>query len=68
MATAVRHAVEVLGLGLEEAVWMATRSPAGFLGIEREVGSLTAGLRADFTLLDDKLHVTGVVVGGVPSQ
>ncbi|QDV05596.1 N-acetylglucosamine-6-phosphate deacetylase [Planctomycetes bacterium Poly30] len=64
MATAIRNAVQVLGLGLEEAVWLATRSPANFLGIERQVGSLSAGMRADFTLLDRAQRVTSTVVGG----
>ena len=64
MATAVRNAVRELGLGLEEAVWMATRSPARFLGLEAEVGALGAGMRADFTLLDAELRVVGTAVGG----
>ncbi len=64
MASAIRNAVQHLGLDLEEAVWLATRSPARFLGLEDEIGSLRAGLRADFTLLDDSLRVTGTVVGG----
>ncbi len=65
MATAVRHAVRELGLGLEEAVWLATRSPAQFLGIDQELGALVPGMRADFTLLDASQHAVGTVVGGV---
>jgi N-acetylglucosamine-6-phosphate deacetylase len=64
MASAVRNAVQHLGLGLEEAVWLATQSPARFLGLEGEIGSLQVGMRADFTLLDPSLHVSGTVVGG----
>lgn len=65
MATAVRHGVVHLGLPLEEAVWMATRSPAQFLGLGDEVGSLRPGRRADMTLLNATQHAIGTVVGGV---
>ena len=64
MAGAIRNAVEHLGLSLEEAVWLATRSPARFLGLEQEIGALRPGMRADFTLLDPSLHAAGTVVRG----
>ncbi len=64
MASAVRNAVTHLGLTLEESVWMATRSPARFLGLDGEVGSIQAGMRADFTLLDSTQHAAATVVGG----
>jgi len=59
-----------------EAISMATYNPAFVLGREREVGSLEAGKRADFVVLNAQDHrevanhfgvnpVARVFVGGV---
>jgi N-acetylglucosamine-6-phosphate deacetylase len=63
MATAVRNTVDVLGLPLEAALHMASGAPAGFLGLERELGRIAPGFRASLVLLDDTLHVTGTWIG-----
>jgi N-acetylglucosamine-6-phosphate deacetylase len=52
------------GVPLPEAVRMASLTPARILGIESEVGSLEAGKRADFVVLDAELNVKQVYVGG----
>jgi N-acetylglucosamine-6-phosphate deacetylase len=52
------------GVPLPEAVRMATLTPARILGIDKEVGSLERGKRADFVVLDRELNVRGVYVGG----
>ena len=46
MATAVRNAVELLGLKLPEAVRMASQYPAEFLGLGDELGRIAPGYRA----------------------
>jgi N-acetylglucosamine-6-phosphate deacetylase len=53
------------GVPLPEAVRMATLTPARILGIDKEVGSLERGKRADFVILDRELNVRGVYVGGI---
>ena len=63
MAAAVRNAVSMLGLALEDAVRMASRSPAGFLGLDRH-GEIEAGCRADLALLDDEARVVETWIGG----
>ena len=63
MAAAVRYAVTVAGLPLEDAVRAATATPATALGLER-VGSLRPGFRADLVVLDGSLDVTRVMRGG----
>jgi N-acetylglucosamine-6-phosphate deacetylase len=68
MAGAVRNAVSMLGLGLPEAVRMASRHPAEFLGLQAEVGRIEPGLRADLVLADDTLQVRETWIGGTPSR
>jgi N-acetylglucosamine-6-phosphate deacetylase len=67
MAGAVQNAVAMLGLGLPEAVRMATRYPAEFLGLDRELGRIAPGLRANLVLADDGLSVQETWIDGVPS-
>lgn len=64
MATALRNAVELLGLDVAEAAMMASAAPAAFLGL-KDRGTLAAGRRADLVWLDARLRPRGVWVGGV---
>jgi N-acetylglucosamine-6-phosphate deacetylase len=66
MASAVRNAVSLLGLSVAEAGRMASRNPAEFLGLGASHGRIAAGYRADLVLLDDKLEVSEVWIGGQP--
>jgi N-acetylglucosamine-6-phosphate deacetylase len=63
MATAVRNAVEALGLPVEAALRMASRIPAEFLGL-KDRGRIAPGCRADLVLLDDDLRVVDTWIGG----
>lgn len=65
MAAAVRNAVELLGLSLEDAVMMASAAPAAFLGLAGRRGRIAPGHAADFVLLDDDLRVTRTWIDGV---
>ncbi|HEV7369163.1 N-acetylglucosamine-6-phosphate deacetylase [Arenibaculum sp.] len=67
MATAVRNCVDHLGLPVEEALRMASLYPAGFLGLDGELGSIAPGRRADLVLLDAGLSVVETWIGGVSS-
>jgi N-acetylglucosamine-6-phosphate deacetylase len=67
MATAVRNAVSMLGLPLEEAVRMASLYPAQFLGIEGMRGRIAPGYHADLVLLDDDLDAAVTWIAGKPS-
>jgi N-acetylglucosamine-6-phosphate deacetylase len=68
MAGAVRNAVKLLGLSLEDALRMASANPAAFLKLDREVGRISAGQRASFALLDDDLQVTRTWIDGQASE
>jgi N-acetylglucosamine-6-phosphate deacetylase len=64
MATAVRNAMELLGLDLIAAVAMATRNPATFLGLAHDMGSIRAGLKANLVLVNDALNVLETWIDG----
>lgn len=62
---ALRNAV-ALGVPLADAVRMVTLNPAKLLGLERSKGTVAPGADADLVLLDDSLHVRGVLLRGTP--
>jgi N-acetylglucosamine-6-phosphate deacetylase len=64
MATAVRNAVALLDLDLAQAARMASEHPAAFLGLDRELGRIAPGYRANLALLDDDLQVTRTWIEG----
>ncbi|HMA73152.1 MAG TPA: N-acetylglucosamine-6-phosphate deacetylase [Xanthobacteraceae bacterium] len=64
MASAVRNAVRLVKLPLDDALRAASLTPARFLGVEGERGALTHGARADMVALTPDLEVVGVWVDG----
>lgn len=64
MASAVRNATVMLGVELEEAVRMASRYPAEFLGLGGELGRIAAGYRANLVLADERLNVLETWIDG----
>ncbi len=68
MASAVRNAVNMLGLPLDEAVRMASAYPADFLGLGKSHGRIAAGCRADLVVMDDDYQITQSWIGGVASS
>jgi N-acetylglucosamine-6-phosphate deacetylase len=64
MAGAVRFMAQQAGATLEQALMMATSTPASFLKLENRIGTIAPGCCADFVLLDEKLNVTDVWCAG----
>ena len=64
MIAAVRYAVTVLGVELTDALTMASRTPATFLGLQSELGSIAPGYRADLVAISPKLEVLETWVAG----
>jgi N-acetylglucosamine-6-phosphate deacetylase len=64
MASAVRNAVKLAGIALEDALAAASLTPARFLGLDRERGTLEPGARADMVALDRELTVIATWLGG----
>ena len=61
---AVRNLMTHTGYGLCHAIRMATLNPARAVGIDREVGSLEVGKRANLIIIDDTAKVSRVFLDG----
>jgi N-acetylglucosamine-6-phosphate deacetylase len=68
MASCVRNAVAMLGVPLPQAVRMASRIPAEFLGVASEYGRIAAGQRANLVLADEALNVRETWIDGRSSR
>lgn len=64
MATAVRESQRRLGIDLGEALRMAARYPAEFLGLGQQRGRIALGQSADLVLLDEALQVQQCWIAG----
>jgi N-acetylglucosamine-6-phosphate deacetylase len=63
---AVRNLMEYARIPFQTAVVNAASAPARLLGLERELGTIAAGKRADLGVWDRDFNVVATVVGGVP--
>jgi N-acetylglucosamine-6-phosphate deacetylase len=64
MASAVRNAVRLANIPLEEALRAASLTPARFLGLDNERGTLVPDARADLVALSEELQVVATWVDG----
>jgi N-acetylglucosamine-6-phosphate deacetylase len=64
MASAVRNAVNRLGLALPDALRMASLHPACFLKLDHELGRIAPNYRASLVLLDDDCAVQRTWIDG----
>jgi N-acetylglucosamine-6-phosphate deacetylase len=65
MASAVRNAVELAQIRVEDALTAASLTPARFLGLEKERGAIVPGAGADLVALTPNLHVLATWLRGV---
>jgi N-acetylglucosamine-6-phosphate deacetylase len=68
MDEAVRFCIVALGLDLAEALRMASLYPAQFLKVDRDLGRIAAGYRANLVHLTDALAVTRTWIDGEASS
>ena len=64
MASAVRNCVKDLHCTIEEAIKMASATPAAFLGLQKQKGYLAPGFDADWVVLTDQLYVNATYIAG----
>ena len=64
MIGAVRNAVDMLGLPLQDAVMIASAAPAAFLGLATHRGTIAPGMAADLVLLDQDRNVVRTWIDG----
>jgi len=64
----LRTFIAATGVSIPEAVRMASLTPARIVGMEREIGSIEEGKRADLVLTDAELNVRAVYIGGRPFE
>jgi len=64
MIQAVHNAVEWLGVSLCDALTMASRTPAAFLGLGSELGSIAPGYRADLVAFNSKFEIINTCIDG----
>jgi N-acetylglucosamine-6-phosphate deacetylase len=66
MDQAVRNLMMYADIPFETAIISATRSPAQLLGLDRELGTIAPGKRADLAIWSDEYQVLATLVGGHP--
>lgn len=65
MIDAVRNAVTLMEVKLEDALVMASRTPAAFLGLDKTHGLIAPDARADLVAFTPDWRVIGTFVGAV---
>lgn len=70
MFDAVRNAVSMMGANLADALTMASRTPAAFLGLGHELGQIAPGFRADLVAFEPSGVIATWISGvcDVPSR
>lgn len=66
MIQAVVNSIEH-GIDRDSVIRMVTINPARAIGVDDQMGRITAGQFANLTLLDDNLKVKGTISGGQPA-
>jgi N-acetylglucosamine-6-phosphate deacetylase len=64
MASAVRNTVQYLHCDIQDAIKMASTTPATFLGLQQQKGYLAPGFDADWVVLTDQYYVNATYIAG----
>ena len=68
MDAACRNMVMHTGCSITEAFWMASRNPARMIGMDKEIGTIEPGKKANLVFMDDAFHVKKVMLDGTFQQ
>jgi N-acetylglucosamine-6-phosphate deacetylase len=64
MIDAFRYMIQTVGLTIPEASLLASSNPAKRLGMAGSIGTLKAGLNADFIILSADLEIRDIFIAG----
>ncbi|MGJ8681412.1 N-acetylglucosamine-6-phosphate deacetylase [Paraglaciecola sp.] len=64
MASAVKNTITHLGSPIEQAINMASFTPANFIGRQKSKGRLSVGFDADWLVLDENFQVNKTFIAG----
>ncbi len=64
MDRAVGNMMNMLGISISDAVFMASASPAAVIGMENSIGRIEIGYNADFAILDKTYRTVKTIVNG----
>ena len=64
MASAVKHTIQDLNCSIEDAINMASFTPANFIGKQKTKGLLAPNFDADWLVLDEKFNVNQTYISG----
>jgi N-acetylglucosamine-6-phosphate deacetylase len=68
MASAIRTAVTRAGVSLDDALRSASLTPARYLGLQDQRGTLRPGSRADIVAMTPALEVLNTWIGGADDE
>jgi N-acetylglucosamine-6-phosphate deacetylase len=68
MVSAVRNMARLTRCTFADACIMASSTPAAFLGVADQRGSIKAGQHADFVIIDDHYQARSTIIGGQVEQ
>ena len=60
----MKTAVQLMRIPFKKAILASTINPAKSLGVEKELGSISVGKRADYLILDNDLNLKAVYQSG----
>ena len=64
MVSAVRNCIVDLQCTIQEAINMASSTPATFLGLQQQKGYLAPGCDADWVVFTDQYYVNATYIAG----
>ena len=64
MNNAVANMIKHTGIGIADAVLMASNNPARLLGVDNKKGSIKVGMDADIAVIDEDINVYMTIVEG----
>ena len=64
MIDAVENVITMMGATIEDALIMASLTPARFLGLQDELGRIAPGFRADLVAIGEQFRIEQTWIGG----